>query len=91
MFNVEDENLFLLIIENFRLRSSTHSRLKNIASNETALSLLLDKRLSSDPIYPILTNDHLHALDRRLLIVLKTFENCFNEKKKENVLIEDNY
>ncbi|XP_065646644.1 glycosaminoglycan xylosylkinase isoform X2 [Hydra vulgaris] len=86
---VDEKSILSPLVQCCQLRSSTYNRLKIAASNENSLSVLLDKRLSIDPIYPILTSDHLLALDRRLLLVQDAVEKCFKEKKKENVIIED--
>lgn len=36
----------------------------------------VDRVTRNDPLYPLLTNDHLSALDRRLRLVLATVLYC---------------
>ncbi|XP_066917993.1 glycosaminoglycan xylosylkinase-like [Clytia hemisphaerica] len=54
---------------------------------EISLSQTLEKKLASDPIYPVLTKDHLLAIDRRLETILTQMKKCFEKKGKENVLV----
>jgi len=72
------------------LRISTFKTIKSLlldASNGILLSVKLEEKLKTDSIYPILTDDHLKALDRRLIIVSNYITKCIESKKKINVLL----
>ena len=73
-----------------KLRHSTYTRLKSFStesSNSSSLSRLLDKRLEKDPLHPLLTEDHLSAIDRRVKRILITMGLCFDREGRENVLM----
>lgn len=42
-----------------------------------------------DPVFPVLTEPHLAALDRRLNGVLATVRQCIETQGADNTLIED--
>ena len=72
------------------LRHSTFLSIGSFTSEldkNLSLSYILKQILDKDPIHPILTKDHLKALDRRLSIVFKVLEDCFRKLGKENVLM----
>ena len=50
---------------------------------------LMRKSLSNDPVSPIVTDDHLYALDRRLVIILNTIRNCTKRRPFQDVIIMD--
>lgn len=50
------------------------------------LSRILRKSMSLDPIAPILTNDHLEALDRRVTIILNSLRDCIHTKPVQRVI-----
>lgn len=49
--------------------------------------MLLDQLTIRDPLYPLLTSEHLIAIDRRVDTVLKTIEVCAQERSWEEVLL----
>ena len=72
-----------------QLRHSTYVKLKLFSTDSTnvsSLSHILSSRLKKDPLYPILTVNHLLAVDRRLKRILVTLDLCFDKKGKDNVL-----
>jgi extracellular serine/threonine protein kinase FAM20C len=71
-------------------RYSTYSRLRQLYFHD--FSKLLDKSLKQDPLYPILTQAHLVAVDRRLIRVFLELEKCLNKHALvTDVLIDDGY
>ena len=75
-----------------RLRNSTFQRLKLIASDS---SQKLSDRLSSamyiDPLSPILTPEHLYAIDRRLDKVFDTINKCVRGYGEHVVFNDDGF
>ena len=72
------------------LRRSTYIRISSYASdldNNLSLSHILDEKLKTDPIYPVLTKEHFKALDRRLEIIFEKMKECFDKKGRKNVLL----
>ena len=55
-------------------RYSTFRRLKYLYT--AGFSKLIDESLKIDPLYPILTDDHLKAVDRRLEKILLEIHKC---------------
>jgi len=71
------------------MRYSTFKRLKYLYLNNFAR--MLDDSLKSDPLYPILTVDHLMAVERRLNIVLNELNSCVEKFSVEYVIVDDGY
>ena len=71
------------------MRYSTYLRLKYLYINDFAS--ILDKSLKSDPVYPILTPDHLNAVNRRLKIILNQLNICMDTFKPYEVLVDDGF
>lgn len=72
-----------------RVRRSTHTRLKELLhAPHGPLSLALEEWLRTDPLYPILTQDHLEALDRRHRVILGTIQHCIDKHSEDNVLVD---
>ncbi|KAJ9582458.1 hypothetical protein L9F63_003151, partial [Diploptera punctata] len=69
------------------LRKSTWDRLQLFSGN--SLSISLEALLQHSHISPVLTPEHLEALDRRLLSVFATVEMCFQEHGQNKVLVYD--
>lgn len=71
------------------VRHSTLNRLKYLY--QQGFSSLLDASTRADPLYPLLTRDHLTAVDRRLLIILNQISNCALVNTVSQVVIDDGY
>ena len=71
------------------IRYSTYLRLKYLYKNDFAF--LLDESLKNDPLYPILTQNYLKAVNRRLVIILKELDRCVNNFKPNEVLVDDGF
>lgn len=71
------------------IRYSTFKRLQYLY--EKGFSKLLDHSLKIDPLYPILTDDHLKSVDRRLILIFKEIIKCVDKKDLLNVIIDDGY
>lgn len=72
-----------------RIKRSTLFRLKLLAQSEYRLSDVMRESLSRDPLTPVLTEDHLQALDRRLGQVLRTVGKCVKKLGEPQVVITD--
>ena len=53
------------------------------------LSQRLSRSLSADPLYPVLTDAQLQAIDRRLGLVLQHVDLCLQRTSHDDVLIDD--
>ncbi|XP_026079011.1 pseudokinase FAM20A [Carassius auratus] len=71
------------------IKRSTLFRLKLLAKSEYRLSDVMRESLSRDPLSPVLTEDHLQALDRRLGHVLRTVGKCAKKLGEPQVVITD--
>uniref|UniRef100_A0A672LSM4 FAM20 C-terminal domain-containing protein n=1 Tax=Sinocyclocheilus grahami TaxID=75366 RepID=A0A672LSM4_SINGR len=71
------------------IKRSTLFRLKLLAQSEYRLSDVMRASLSRDPLTPVLTEDHLQALDRRLGQVLRTLGKCVKKLGEPQVVITD--
>ncbi|XP_032815055.1 glycosaminoglycan xylosylkinase isoform X1 [Petromyzon marinus] len=69
------------------VRLSTWNRLNLLRKG--LLGTLMAKVLAEDPIAPVLHEAHLHAMDRRLLLVLETVQQCMDSGNSDAVLLED--
>ncbi|UXI14959.1 hypothetical protein NH340_JMT00902 [Sarcoptes scabiei] len=79
------------IIQCCLIRNSTLQRLIHLHNGEKPLSELMNESLGSDPVSPILTLDHLLALDRRLSIILNVVRDCTKNRPFQDVIINDGY
>lgn len=71
------------------VRYTTYERIKWLY--QTQFSKLLNKSLKSDPIFPVLTDDHLRAVDRRLEIIFRELMNCTRRFPADQVIVDDGY
>ena len=88
--NHDELSILAPIMQCCMLRRSTYIRISSFASdleNNLSLSHILDVKLKTDPIYPILTTSHLNALDRRLEVIFDKLKKCFDMKGRQNVLL----
>ena len=70
------------------IRKSTVTMMMTYHTGDTPLSSALNQSLSSDPISPVLPDQHLLALDRRLAVILDVVRDCVkNADKPEDVII----
>ncbi|MEQ2277101.1 Glycosaminoglycan xylosylkinase [Xenotaenia resolanae] len=69
------------------IRVSTWNRLNFLKGG--VLSSAMRQALAFDPIYPVLAEPHLAALDRRLTGVITTVKQCIEAQGPDNTLIED--
>ena len=72
-----------------RIKRSTLLRLQLLAQPEFRLSDVMRESLEGDPLYPILTEPHLLALDRRLQKVLKAVQRCVRRLGEDEVITKD--
>ncbi|XP_064089471.1 glycosaminoglycan xylosylkinase-like [Macrobrachium nipponense] len=75
---VDHMDVLAPLLQCCRLRQATYERL--ILLSGGGLSKALEEILSLDPISPVLTKPHLHALDRRILHILAALSMCRERK-----------
>lgn len=73
------------------VRYSTLQKLLLFDMGPLKLSKLLDASTSRDPLYPILTEGHLIAADRRVKIILKEIQKCIQEHSWNEVVLDDGF
>jgi hypothetical protein len=71
------------------LRYSTFNQLKYLYKNK--FSKLLDESLKLDPLYPILTKEHLKSIDRRMIIIFDELKKCIEKFSPTQVVVDDGY
>jgi hypothetical protein len=71
------------------VRYSTFLKLENLYENK--FSKLLNNSLKSDQLYPILTDAHLNAVDRRLYKILNEISKCVDQFNIPQVIVDDGY
>ena len=75
-----------------QIRKSTFIKLAKLYIGPERLSELLDNSMKADPVYPILLQGHLNALDRRVVHILKHVADCVDKAKSIHaVIISDPY
>ncbi|XP_022080840.1 extracellular serine/threonine protein kinase FAM20C-like [Acanthaster planci] len=85
---VDDDTFLAPVYQCCKLRRSTYLRLKELARPKSRLGHLLKSSMSRDPIAPVVTEDHMRAMDRRLQTVLNTINKCIHDHGERNVLVE---
>ncbi|OTF74952.1 glycosaminoglycan xylosylkinase-like protein [Euroglyphus maynei] len=72
------------------IRNQTYQHLRRFAftinSSRFTLSAIIKQLLSNDQLWPLLTEHHLQALDRRLRMIMATIELCFETYQRNYVL-----
>lgn len=71
-----------------RVRRSTWDRLEVFSASDERLSEVLEESLRRDPLTPILTRQHLDAIDRRLQLIVTAIEQCIARHGKNVVLVD---
>lgn len=66
------------------IRNSTYQHLKKLSLIK--ISRIINELLVNDPLWPLLTDDHIVAMDRRLVMILAAIEICLETFNKNNVL-----
>lgn len=59
------------------------------AQEERKLSEGLKESMSSEPVFPILTQEHLDALDRRLKKIVTYVNDCIKKHGESVVIVPD--
>lgn len=74
------------------MRYSTLEKLMKFDRGPVKLSEAMRKLESEDLVAPVLLEQHLLALDRRVKIILKTIFKCIEKNgKSQNVVIDDGF
>ena len=69
------------------MRLSTLETLLRFHNSKPSLGQSLKKSLDSDPVKPVLVEDHYDAVDRRVGLVLKIMRECLVEAEHLNDVI----
>ena len=70
-----------------QIRKSTFIKLAKLYIGPERLSELLDNSMKADPVYPILLQGHLNAVDRRVVHILRIVADCVEEKRSVDAVI----
>lgn len=70
-----------------RLRRSTWAKLLQL-KQQGPLSLILERSLKRDPLYPILTQDNLVAIDRRHRLTIDHVMKCIAQYGNSTVIVD---
>lgn len=68
-----------------RIRKSTYTRLAMVESGP--LGSLIEELTLKDELHPLLTDEHIQAINRRLAVVMQTIELCAKVKSWDHVLV----
>ena len=72
----------------YRLKKETYERFQQLTRKESLLSDVFRQSLSFDLLSPLLTEDHIMSMDRRLNTVIRTVDKCIEDHGVENVLVD---
>ncbi|XP_022080603.1 glycosaminoglycan xylosylkinase-like [Acanthaster planci] len=86
--HVDDATFLAPVYQCCKVRRSTYFHLKELTQAQSRLSDLLRSAMSHDPIAPVITEDHLQAMDRRLETVLQTINKCIHDHGESRVLVD---
>lgn len=75
---------FLHFFSSRRVRKATWERLQMFSGG--TLTELIDQLTKRDLLYPLLTNEHYKAIERRLLMIYAAVEICIDRHGKDAVL-----
>lgn len=78
----DDYTILTGIIQCCIIRETTLKTLLNFHNGPKPLSQIMRESLSKDPIAPVLAEQHLIALDRRVQIILEELRRCVNDYDK---------
>lgn len=72
------------------IRLSTLAKLMKLYHGPDSLSQVMRQSMSVDPVAPILTENHLDALDRRVSKIIAVVDGCIREGRSwDDVVIDD--
>lgn len=74
-----------------KIRYSTFMKLAKYYIGPNKLSSLMEASLTHDKISPVLIQNHLLALDRRVIKILKEIYICIQNGYEISEVIEDDY
>ncbi|XP_071096709.1 glycosaminoglycan xylosylkinase-like [Haliotis cracherodii] len=87
--DMDERSILAPLYQCCRFRFSTWQRL--LALQDGVLSGVMKEILAQDPIAPILTEEHLKAMDRRLLNILLEMEKCVAENGMTGIVMDHSY
>lgn len=90
--NVDEFSIIAPLRQCCQIRKSTFLKLAKLYTGPERLSELLDNSMKSDPVYPILLQAHLNAVDRRVIHILRVVARCVEVAQSvHEVIINDPY
>ncbi|XP_070581205.1 extracellular serine/threonine protein kinase FAM20C-like isoform X2 [Ptychodera flava] len=82
----DEMSILVPIVHCCLMRKSTYQRLQLLATDRYRLSDVMRDSMYHDKIAPVLFEPHYDALDRRLLIILRTVDHCITQRGSSAVL-----
>ncbi|KAL4218480.1 Glycosaminoglycan xylosylkinase [Mactra antiquata] len=90
--NVDEYSIITPLRQCCLIRKSTFIKLAKLYIGPERLSNLLDMSTRKDPLYPVVIQGHLNAVDRRVLHILTLVAECVKGSNSvDDVIIEDGY
>ncbi|KAL4240460.1 sequence similarity 20 [Mactra antiquata] len=87
--NHDEMSILAPVFQCCMIRYSTFIKLVKLYLGPEKLSTLLRDSMKKDKIAPILTENHIVALDRRVIKILTTVQDCIRTNPYTDVIIDD--
>lgn len=71
------------------IRYSTFIKLVKLYLGPEKLSMLMWNSMKKDRVHPVLTENHVRALDRRVVKILTAVHDCIQSNPYTDVIIDD--
>jgi len=82
-------DVYMCLVSDCRIRACTLERLYDLTDG--ALGRIMREVTADEPIAPLLAEQHLKAMDRRLAIVLHAVDDFVRDSSIEAVLVTDGF
>lgn len=68
------------------LRTSTYNMLNKYRDN---IGNILDNSMRNDPIYPVISEDHIRAMNLRMEDIFDVIEGCLDNYMPDQVIVDE--
>nr|XP_042908500.1 extracellular serine/threonine protein kinase FAM20C-like [Parasteatoda tepidariorum] len=85
----DEKSIIAPLTQCCQIRLSTFNKLYSFLIGPRSLSDLMRGSLYGDPVAPVLTEPHLHALDRRVISLLQIIHRCIENYSSYMVFLND--
>ncbi|XP_024938667.1 extracellular serine/threonine protein CG31145 [Cephus cinctus] len=85
----DETSILAPLLQCCTIRQSTLATLLKFHNGPVRLSAAMRASMSNDPVYPILWEPHLKALDRRVGLVLEAVRDCVNRSLQADQVIQE--